>query len=260
MTSEAKVPITNISAVGLIHRESDPSRIYIDFKDDGLPVKAFRRTLCPVGGNWIGEGAKADADPLATFRRELLEELSFEKVERSSEEYVDLGIADLEVFGAVGGFSGAEVTAEDHADLAHLKRTISESAAPFGDYLTEIPKSVLDAADPENKRNGFTVLVSYYRVGLSDEDWTKLERLQRKFGNLSNESISVILSLAEIVEKGIKCAFAHDIALRDFFRSRDCKGADGLPIYDGTHAERVHDPLGSYAEYLERYDVAKTPL
>ena len=42
-------------------------------------MKAFRRCLCPIGGNWIGETAKGDLNPHSTFKREIIEELALEK-------------------------------------------------------------------------------------------------------------------------------------------------------------------------------------
>ena len=80
------------------------------------------------------------------------------------------------------------------------------------------PKQYRIRSDPENKRDGYSSVVSYWGVALN-EAWKKVNNLQKKFGNLSNESITVITSLSEIVNPGSKFAFGHDKPIQEFFLS-----------------------------------------
>lgn len=255
---ELLFPVGHVSATLLVYRESDPRQIYIDLKDDGLPIKAFRRTLCPLGGNWVGDGARKDKNPAETLRRELEEELSFEKARRDSIELKHLGLGDAEMFDAVK-VSSALVTEEDEKDLAHLKRVMCDQMAPFGDYIVHVSRQTLDAADPGNSREGFTYLTSYFMVGLSEDNWSRIERLQKKFGNLSNESISMITSLTEIVVSQTACAYGHEHGLGDFFIEIAKVADQPLPILSGTSGLRIGSPCDSYTQYLQQFEVARKP-
>lgn len=254
-----KTLITNIAAVGIIYRATNPTEIFLEMKDDGHPIKLVRRQLCPIGGNWIGDVAKNDASPLATFRRELNEELSFDRPMRNTEEYSLLGIADAKICAPTPS-NEVEITAWDLQTLRQLKRMISSSARPFGDFLNTVSKSAMDATDPDNTRDGFTSLVSYYTIGLDENDWWRLSELQSKFGNLSNESITMMTSLDDIIRTETKTAFAHDRVLRQFWLNLELHKASQLPLVPGLESVPVGKPFNSYAEYLERYEVAKKPV
>ena len=158
-----KIHVLNIAGVGIIYRASNPRELFIEVKDDGHPIKLVRRQLCFIGGNWIGETAKGDRKPLDTFRRELGEELSFDRPIRNSVELALLGLANIKEFAPTPNPS-AEATEQDIADLNDLKRVMTNSAIPFGDFLNTIPKAALDSADSENKRDGFTTLASYWEI------------------------------------------------------------------------------------------------
>jgi hypothetical protein len=254
----AKVIVNNLSAVGIIARAKDPSQIFIDLKDDGLPVKAFRRTLCPIGGNWVGDGAKNDVSPLDTFTRELKEEFSFERPTRDSLELSMLGIADRQFMTPAKGLS-ADVRPSDWDDLGVVRQSIIDNARPYADFLLTTSKSVIDLADPENKRDGFVTLSSYFDSYLDEVVWELLTGLYERFGNLSNESLSVMTSLDEIVASGTAFAYAHDQGMRHWFLGQGFEKANYLRIMPNAPFEHVGPPLKSYGAYLERYDVAKKP-
>lgn len=253
-----KTAITNIASVGIIYRASNPAEIFIEIKDDGHPIKLVRRQLCFIGGNWIGEAARDDANTFDTFKRELSEELSFKRPLRDSVELHLLGQAGVEQFATIPQ-SEAEVLATDKEDLAGLKQTIVESAVPFGDFLNTVPKAALDAVDPDNRRDGFTYLCSYWRIALSEKAWKVLVRLQDKFKNLSNESITLITSLDEIIRTNTKTSFAHDRVLQQFFARCGIAEAKDLPLVPGLKSVEVGMPMPSYAAYLDQYEVAKRP-
>lgn len=258
METGTKPRINNISAVAIIFRRSDPSELFIEMKDDGYPMAAFRRQLCFIGGNWIGDGARGDLNPLMTARREISEELSLDRAVRSSEELALLGIVS-EVTHYEVARSSHEVTGEDRQLLERLKNEVCEGLAPFGDFVNSVPKSVLDEADPKNTRDGFSSLSSYYQVGIGEQSWEILANLQQAFGNLSNESVTLITSLGKIIETGTKTAFGHDQVLQRFFLSRGFPVAHNLPLVDDITSESAHAPLPSYREYLDRYEILKRP-
>ena len=253
-----KTRIVNIAGVGIIFRESNPSEIFLEVKDDGHPIKLVRRQLCFIGGNWIGKTAKDDRNTLHTFRRELGEELSFDRPVRNSVRLALLGMADIEEFAPTPDPS-AKVTEEDTDELARLKRVMVRTAIPFGDFLNTIPKAALDAADPQNKREGFTALCSYWQIPLGENNWARLVDLQTRFNNLSNESITVVTSLEEIIRTDTKTAFGHDWVLKEFFLDHGLKDAENLPLVHGTESVYAGMPMDSYNQYLRCYDVARHP-
>ena len=165
--------ITNISAVGIIYPEYDPSQIFIEMKDDGHPIKLVRRQLCPIGGNWIGSQAAHDQNTFATFERKLREELSLTRFTRDSGELAQMDLAEAQKF-APTPVNKVEATNFDLPGLENLKDTMVRNAYAFGDYLNTVPKSALDAADPSNKRDGFTTLTSYWTIYLRANDWENL--------------------------------------------------------------------------------------
>ncbi|MEK9173238.1 MAG: hypothetical protein AAB594_01535 [Patescibacteria group bacterium] len=258
METKTKPRINNISAVAIIFRKSDPSQVFIEMKDDGYPMAAFRRQLCFIGGNWIGENARSDTNPLMTARREIEEELSFDHAVRSSEELALLGMVS-EVIYDEAARSTREVTDEDRQLLERLKGEIREGLTPFGDFILTVERKVLDRADPKNSRDGFSGLCSYYLSPISEESWGHLSSLQQTFGNLSNESVTLITSLGKIIETGTKTAFGHDQILQRFFLSRGLSEAENLPLVEGIASQSVGGPLSLYSEYLEQYDILKRP-
>lgn len=255
-----KQHVNHIASVGIIVRKTNPSQIFIEIKDDGYPIKAFRRNLCLIGGNWIGEASRHDLGPRDTFHRELKEELSLEKCAASTLELKLLGFIPKDSFYNVPTIEKI-ATAEESQILEDLKRAMIENCTPFGDYINTIPKTVLDEADPQNKRDGFIVLISCWTVALNEEHWQQLSRLQRKFKNLSNESITIIISLHEIVKARVKIAFGYDRILQQFFLSHGLESAKRIQLINNISSVKVGEPMASYNnDYLVKYEAAKKPI
>lgn len=249
-----KFRINNIAAVGIIYNEDDPRQVFLEFKDDGYPITVFRNHLCVIGGNWIGKQAELDRCPRDTFCRELGEELSFEKRIASTIELVELGQEDRP---SSYQLKESEITPgpEDTTLLSHLKGVMVERARHFRDYTQYVPKKAF--RDP--RRDDHRGLCSYFEVPLSGHDWSYLTNLQRRFGNLSNESVSLITSLDEIMEIGARGSWGHDQALRAFFKSKGCRfNPDRYPIFPDVYTGQV-SPFPDYEKYLENYDVARRP-
>jgi len=253
-----KVCIDHVSGVGIIFRESDPSQIFIEIKDEGLPIKAFRRGLCPIGGNWIGESAKKDQNTLDTFRREFNEEITYKNMIASTLELRLLGHTPEGNFYQTPRINYAPKD-EEIETLNNLKKIITGVREPFGDYIINMPKFVFDRADPENKQEGFNALVSYWLVALLKKHWKQLVDLQNALANLSNESITIITSLKEIVGAEIKSAYGHDQPLQEFFLKQGFQLAHKLPLINGITCQKVGMPLTSYSDYLDMYDIKRKP-
>lgn len=253
-----KAIVNNIAGVGIIYRASDPSQIFIEIKDDGLPIKAFRRGLCPIGGNWIGEVAKKDKGTWDTFRREFNEEINFESAVASTLELRLLGFMPEDNFYQTPR-NDYTPSSEEIEILNNLKKFITGVREPFGDYVIDMPKEVFDRVDPENKREGFSALASYWLIALPENYWEQLLVLQSAFANLSNESLSVITSLKEIVDAGVKFAYGHDRPLQEFFLTQGFQLARKLSLIAGITYRKVGMPLASYADYLELYNVRRKP-
>lgn len=246
-----RIRVTNLAAVGIIYPASDPAVLFIERKDSGHPAKLVHGQLCFPGGNWIGDVARGDHGPRETFCREIGEELS-------TEELVLLGSTDHVSLQTATSIAAVRVRQGDKDDLEAVKTSICATARPWRDYLNTVPKEVLDAANPAKDHRGFVVVVSYFLVPLGDSIWEKLVALQERFGNLSNEAETTIISLREIVATGQKTAFAHDWALRDFFQLYGLPVAQ-FPMVEGLTGECVGSPFASYEESLKSYDVQRFP-
>lgn len=268
--SDGRPEAQTISAICITYRKEDPREIFIDMKDATYPVKAFALKLLGLGGNWVGPGAINDGNPKGTVSREIKEELSVRK---------PLGkVDDAELAQILGQATSTrnidrnnvEPSEADLDDLEIIKRTIVDSLTHFGDYIEFVPKMVFDRTDPENKRlfdraeggektSDFQGLVSVWIAGLEDNVWTKLVRLQSKFGNLSNESISVITSLGEIVERKIEAGWGQDRVLRDFFQSFGFNETNCFPLIPDVEATPTGKHFETFEEYLEHYAVVRHP-
>ena len=253
-----KTQITDISAVGIICRACNPSQIFVEIRYDCHPIKLMRRQLCLIGGNWIGEAAKNDMNPFATFRRGLNEELSFEEPIRNTEKLTLIGMTEAETSVPTPS-KKTEATQVDKCVLNQLRDVIADSATPFGDFLSTV-QSTMDAADPANTRDGFTSLASYWTVYLDEIRWEKLCALQKKFGNLSNKSVTMITSLEEIVRTNTEMAFPHDRVLQAFWRKSGFHMAEQLPLVPGIESVAAGMPFDNYEEYLELFEISKNPL
>jgi len=250
--------INNFCGVVMAVRAEDPGQFFIELKDDGYPMKVFCRHMCPIGGNWIGKLAIFDNNPLGTLRREMNEELCLEKPVASTLELKLLGqITEVNTYKMPK--SKYIPTEEENKHFIMLKQIIADSCAPFGDYLVTVPDEVLNK-DPQNKIKGYRYISSYWVAVLREKDWIKLSNFQSKFGNLSNESLTLITSLNEVIKTGTKFAFGHDTAVRDIFLAFGLEEAKQLPMVDGTYAERVGSTMCTYTEYQKKYDVLRTPF
>ncbi len=257
---KAKLLINNISACGIIYRKKNPSQIFIEIKDDGHPLALVRRQLCPIGGNWIGPNAKSDRNPTWTYRREVAEELSFLHPIRNATELTLLGYQGLEgSLFAPAKSADMEASPEDIKVLEHLKYLFGYSALPLGDYINTVTMTAKLSADQNSKGGDSINLSSYFKVSVEEGDWELLTGLQKKYGNLSNESITLITSLDEVLETEQKTAFAHDAALQDFFLRQGLRQAVDMPHVEGTSGTFVGMPMGSYDKYKAIYEIAKMP-
>ncbi|MBI2098082.1 MAG: hypothetical protein HYT49_00255 [Candidatus Wildermuthbacteria bacterium] len=253
-----KVRVDNIASVGIIYRRFHPDQILIDIKDGGYPLKAFRWMLCPIGGNWIGPTARNDQNTRDTLIREMSEELSLDSRETSTEDAALLGLEPEQATYVVPK-KGVASTDEDREKLGRLKGAFANTAEPFGDFLVNVPKSVLDRGVPDNTRPGYTSILSYWRVPVDEEDWATLVDMHAKYGNLSVESIAVIISLEEIVTTRRHTCCGHDRILQQWFASMGCVETMHLPLLPDIFCAYLHQPLASYEEYLERYEVVRHP-
>lgn len=241
--------ITHVAAVAIIYRATNPLDLFLEVKDDGYPKPFGRRKLNFPGGNWIGEGAASDDSPLETLIRELGEEFSLERGERSSVELELLGLADTEVFKPAP-ISDREVTDADVNDLEAVTDEICKSLTDWGSYL--------HFAHPE--MGGGVALVSYYSAALGERGWRMLVELQEKFGNLSNEAPTVIISADEILNKRLGVAFAHGPILQGFLLKHGVNRAYDLSTMSGIHVVPVGPTPDSYDWILRRFNIAKKPV
>lgn len=229
-----KLTIEAIAGCVIIYRVCDPSQIFMERKSDNYPLRVFRKHLCPFGGKWGGNEAKKDRNTKDTVIRELTEELEFSPLALPHP-------ADIKHF-------------------ADLKATIVNQLVPFGDFLLNIPAAVFQKADPESKRPDWVSLASYWIAGLSDADWATLKTLQSIYGNLCNEGASTLVSLNKILETGIPFSWGSDRVIKAFWLRQGIEIASCLPLLPGIGVWRLrNEPLGSYREYLDYYDVSHKP-
>lgn len=251
--------VDHAAAVGIIYRRKNPEEIFIEVKDDGHPLKLVRRCLCIIGGNWIGEAGANDISPRDTFKRELWEEIVIDKAVASTMELDLLGFQPEESFYQVP-ISKVTPKDKDRRDLNHLKEIITENCQPFADYLGNIPKEVMDEADPQNKREGFKTILSCWMTPLDEKDWQILVRLHNKFNNLSQEALTTIISLSEIIANGVKPAFEHGQVLKDFFLWQGFKKAEHFPLIKGITTIKIGSPRNSWLDYLKDYEIVRKPI
>ena len=257
--TKTKERVDVITAAGIIHPYNDPSKIFIEMKDKTHPKKAFRMKLSCIGGYWIGEAAKNDRGPDETFRREVGEELSLEKAIENTLE-LSLIFKDFIPESYNVERAGVPVTDEDDQDLEMLKAEIQMRCDHFGDYLIDVPSEVFKRADPESGSRGVRALCSAFTVPLTLQGWATLERLQRKFKNLSNESLTVITSLPEILGTGWLSAGGNDHILRDFFLKKGFSEAENFPLMEGITVTGLKGPgRAYYDDYLRSFEVANRP-
>jgi len=254
-----KITINHIASSGIIYKESDPSKIFLEIKDKTYPIKQFRHALCPIGGNWIGEAAKKDRGPKETFNREVEEELSFKKPLVSSSELKLLGIKNAKDYRL--NKLKHQPNKEDLKALLHVKRVIKKSKKPWGDFLHTVNQDKISLANFFNHQDRkFTHLISYYFVPIKNKDWEILENLQNKFGNLSEESQTIIVSVNNIIKNHLQFIWGHDQVLKQFFLKNKIKSASKLSILKNIQSKAAGRSLNSYTAYRKRYNVFKTPF
>lgn len=240
------------------HR-SNPAEIFIEVKDNTHPLKLVRGGLCPIGGNWIGQTAVRDGNPLATVRREIREELTLDSKPVNTEALVELGLAKV-VENYATFRDESVVTNFDRRKLDVVVGAIIDSLCPFGSYLNTTTREAMLSADPTSTLETFTTLSCYFLAPLDDATFSKLSILQGSIGNLSNESTTLVTSLDEILEWNLSGAFAHEQPLRDFFLAMGLRRAKCMRIVPGQTSVYAGPPLASYADCLAVYDVAKKPI
>lgn len=257
--ARTKEVIINLVGVGIIYRAQNPSEIFLDIKNDGYPLIAYRRHLCLIGGNWIGEAACNDKNPMQTFLREFREEICFDKAEDDPEErYAIFGVREkIQVIHD----PAPAPTKEDYSQLEHIKNQVVQNVRTYRDYLHFMPQEVIRRTDPSYTRGDGKAIFSINLVPLEEETWQILKNLQEKFKNLSNESVSCILSLDLMIEKNLKCMAGYDRILRQFWNECGFAKANDIPLdFEGMTMEERGTPFDSYENYLERYEVIKKPV
>jgi hypothetical protein len=230
----------------------------IEIKTLDYPVKTFAGTLCAIGGNWIGDKAADDRDPRGTFLREACEELSFEKPLVNTAEMEALGLSRLTTYQVMACKAKPEV--RDMAALDGIKQAIRERARHVVDSIQYVPKSVFDRHDPENKRGDVKTLNSFFAVALDDPQWKDLVRLQETFGNLSNESVSFLTSINQLIETRAKISWGYDRILQYFFFQQGCAAAKDMHLIPGVEVQFLPGGmLPSYFRYMREFNVARHP-
>jgi hypothetical protein len=194
---------------------------------------------------------------LGTYIREIQEELSFGNPAVDPKE-MDVLFGKGHV-GHPPALRDIHPIPEDEVALTKLVQSVLLHATPFGAFVATAERSVLDMGNPKNKMGDYSGLVSVFSVPLPDDEWFALVDLQAKFGNLSNESQSIVTSIWEIAEKGFKIAWGQDRILRDFFSQHGfSKEADTMLLMPYT---RVHEVsfCDTYEGYMREYDIDKIP-
>lgn len=253
-----KLKINNIASAGIIYKVSDPAQIFMEIKDSTYPLVAFRKRLCPIGGNWIGRLARNDRNTHDTFTREVKEELNLRKIFAHN---LELRLLGIESKSKIRQIQRAKmmITNQDRKSLKLIKNSIIKGGQVFGDFLITIPKKMMRREDQSLPYDRTSYICSYYFVALSDEIWEKLLELQKRFKNLSNESTTIITSVNKIVKYNLKIAFGHDKVIKKFLALKKVGGLKRFPVTNGIRVETLGRPLGSYREYLEKYSVARIP-
>lgn len=262
-----KTKVNNVCVGAWFCQKSNPSNIFVDRKFQ-YPIPAIDGRLAVIGGNWFGLEADNDEKPLGTLVREVSEELSLKHGKASMAE-----MGKLDNSGVVGEYQtpqgSAEATPEDIALLERIRAAVIANAEFFNAYVITTKDQYFWRADPaDEKARGIVSLACYYAVPLEDELWAGLARLQAKFGNLSSESVTVMTFLGEMLAaqrtetdpyKRFDFAWAHGWAVKEYFISKGFVGARELELPYYTDAELVVTSVESYADILERFEVAKMP-
>lgn len=251
--------VGHISVNGIIYRTAYPEEIFTDIKDATYPLVVWRGCICLIGGNWTGNSSKHDQSPLATFTREIMEELILKKSIRNTAELGETCIHTDPINYLVQDIK-RRPTPEDEADLQFVKEAMVNGARSFDDYIITIPREVFLRADSETKQTTITALTCVFEIGLDEEIWRILARLQQDFDNLSCESESHILSVDGMIEKNIIAMSGQDQILQEFFEAKGVTRGRTLPRDTAITVQRaVVYPRSSYKEYVKYYTILKKP-
>lgn len=249
--------INHMCAIGIIYKQSSPDKVFMEIKTVGYPRLVFENKGLLIGGNWIGEAASGDTGPGDTFKREFKEEITFEK---PIADQVELALLfDQKDLGEY--IVGSKVWSPKESeidDLSRLKQVIISNLKPFADFLTFVPESLFQQKEPGFNKGDFNIHCSVFESGVSDDDWETLLRLQKLAGNLSNESVSIVTSLDEILKNSWGIAWGHDYILKEFFESKDLS-TNRFPLIPEIEVEKLSEPLSSYGDYLQKYEVDRKP-
>lgn len=255
----SKQRIAGISSAALMFRAANPAQIFLEMKDDTYPLKMMRRKLFFIGGNWIGEDAKEDQGPLDTVRREIFEEISLKRQTHDPSELVLMGLLVGAPEAPNAPKAQDSISTNDAACLKEIKWAMCGNLAPFDTLKLTITQKAMLLADPDCKRKAYTNIICCWVVPLGESTWSNLVRLQQKYGNISSESISMMVSLNQIIERNIYACPGQDQTLQRFFRAMGLPRARKLPLVEHVETEWLGPALASYRDYLEIYDVERRP-
>lgn len=256
----SKQKIMGISSAAVMYRAANPAQVFLEMKEDGYPLKMMRRKLFFIGGNWIGEDAKKDQGPLDTVKREILEEISLGHPARDRNELALMGLfTDAPEAPEYAATIQDSASADDALCLKEIKQAMCENLAPFDTFEITITQKAMLLADPDCKKETFTTAICCWVIPLGENTWSHLARLQQKYGNISNESISMMVSLNQIIGQNIYTCPGQDQTLQRFFRAMGLPYAQQLPLVEHVETEWLGPALASYKDYLEIYDVERKP-
>ena len=252
-----KQKVGNFSSVGIIHRAVCPAHVFIEAKTPGYPRKVFVGKCLLPGGNWVGKFALDDASPIGTYRREIGEELSF------GNPAVDPNEMSILFGDSHQGFEPKPrdivATLEDIATLKTIVDAISANARPFGAFFQHTERRLFDMGDPRNTASSYCGVVSVFSVPLPDDEWFALLELQLKYGNLSNESQSIVTSVWEMTKNSIQTAWGQDRVLQKFWGDSGFdKEAAGMSLMPYSTTKEV-DFSNTYDDLLRSFDVERVP-
>lgn len=251
----SKPKLNSITSVGFIVREANPADIFITMKDGNLIHRMFQWTLCPFGGNWVGDAAKNDVAPIDTFRRKFSSDFATKFQMRDFSEELALGFlkeSDVEPVDKRG------ISRDQGTMFVDVRKAILNKVKPWKDYLVPIGRNFLNLA-PRNQHDGFLSLVSYSVAELNEEEWASLMELQKVFGNLSRRDVSWITSLEEVISRQFHFAYGHETAMKGFWLEMGYPAARNLPSFPHLTNKPLGAPRSSYREYLDEYDVLCHP-
>ncbi len=252
-----KTAVGHIAVGAIVYRRANPDEIFICTKDLTYPHKVWRGCLCLIGGNWMRTRADIDLSPLATFKREVREELSLIKSLQSTEELEETSKVGVPFSYRVGE-QDRRITSQNVTELEIVKTAIMLNAKLFDDYIVVVPRHVFLRGDPQSIQDDMVILLCVFEVPLAEDVWALLVRLQDDFGNLSCESESRILFMEEMVACNVAAVAGHDVALQQFFEAKGISGGCAVPIDEDIVVRRAPmHPLPFYKDYLRYYDIAQ---